>query len=195
MDLSQSSSTDWGEDSTTYPKPTAKEVGTIRAAGPPPPASQKQQTLNADELLMLWGRIGTQVHTVASTLYQKSTKSKSTIIGDGTFTGYINAVLREVHGAPPLLPHPSMGYGHLIYSQTGTSVTRRSADISPGDIVLFENCHFHGRKGLQSYNITVGTGGEDDAVGIVNEIETKKHKIKVFMANQHVGSAVSNFAS
>lgn len=60
----------------------------------------------------------------------------------------------------------------------------------PGDVVALYDAKLGGRKGLTSYHQEVGGAGEP-LVGIVNEFEPKKSKIKVFQANQHVGQQVS----
>ena len=169
------------EDSTTYP-----------AASAPPPPPHPQPTavpapvmpgdvqLSADDLLQLWGAVGTAVHAAASALFDKSKKS---IVGDGTSQGFVNAALAQVPRAW------KASYGHLIYSQNGSSVLRRSSTIMPGDIIQLTEAKLKGHKGLQSYHQTAGTA-QDPVVGIVSEFEGKKSKVKVFQANQHVGSQV-----
>lgn len=112
-------------------------------------------------------------------------KSKKTLIGDGTYSGFVQAVVATVPNALPV-PTPSGDYGYLVYVQNGASVQKRASEIMPGDIVEIRDAKFKGHKGLQTYHQNVGGAGED-LVGVVGEFEAKKSKIRVFHANQHVG--------
>ncbi|CAA7262841.1 unnamed protein product [Cyclocybe aegerita] len=174
---------------------------------PPPPAKQQQQRkasivdkpLSADELMGVWGRVGVQVCEVATTLFERSKKA---LIGDGTYAGFVVAVLAGVPNAAsiPVLvnrsstsssPDPSASsnehtYGYLVYVQNGASVQRRASEIMPGDIVEIHDAKLKGHKGIQMYHQNVGGDGET-LIGIVGEFEAKKSKIRVFHANQHVG--------
>lgn len=162
-------------------------------ASPPPPAVPGKQPAthskaaldkprSSDELIMVWGRVGVQVCEVATSLFEKSKKS---LIGDGSYVGFIKAVLAEVPNASAL-SYEEGEYGYLIYSQNGTAVQKRVSDIMPGDIVEMHDAKLKGHKGLQTYHQNVGGSGEI-LVGIVGEFEAKKSKIRVFHANQHVG--------
>ena len=185
-DMSASS---WSEDSTSYPPP-------LPVAHPPRPskslpAQPAQQNaevrLTGDELLALWGRVGVHLGEVANMLYDKS---KKTLIGDGTFTGFVNAVLTQVATARVPSQMSKYPYGHLIYAQTADTVQKRLAEIMPGDVITLEEARFKGYKGLhQSYQQNVGFNGVP-VVGVVGEFDTKKSKVKVFEANQHVGGQV-----
>ena len=146
----------------------------------PPPKPPTELNLSPDELTAVWGRIGVQIFEAATTLFEKSKKS---LIGDGSYHGFITAVLSEV---PSALPPSSSGYGYLIYSQNGSTIQRRVSDIMPGDVVALYDAKLGGRKGLTGYHQQAGSAGEP-LVGIVSEFEPKKSKIKVFQANQHVG--------
>lgn len=169
------------------------------ASSPPPSISPAKQArvsiqtassdgrLTADELMAIWGRVGVQICEVATTLFEKSKKS---LVGDGTYRGFVDAVLREVPNAT--VPDPP-AYGHVIYTQVGTSVQRRVSDIMPGDVVELSDAKFKGHKGIQTYHQHVGEG--EPLVGIVSEFEPKKSKIRVFQANQHVGQQVRNLSS
>jgi hypothetical protein len=130
----------------------------------------------------LWGKIGVQISDAATSLHEKSKKS---VVGDGSFAGFIRATLSQV---PHAAPASSGSYGYLIYSQNGTVVQRRSSDILPGDIVVLQDAKFKGHRGLQTY--TQNVGSPEAVVGIINEFELKKSKIRVFQANQHVGQQV-----
>ena len=168
------------EDSTTYPPAApAPTFETIRPLAPAP-AVRADVQVSADELLQLWGVVGTAVHAAASTLFDRSKKS---VVGDGTSQGFVNAVLAQVPQAS------KASYGHLIYSQSGNSVLRRSSAIMPGDIIQLTEAKLKGHKGLQSYHQTAGTV-QDPLFGIVSEFDGKKSKVKVLQANQHVGSQV-----
>ncbi len=189
IDLSRSTSSAWSEDSSSYPT-SRSPTSTLRREAPR--ASSPPQVLSGEELQAMWIKIGTQIHGAANMLYQRS-RSRS-VVGDGSFTGFVQAVLAEVSNISPQIFSEPHSYGYLIHSQNGSTVTRRCpAEILPGDIILFDNCHFQGRKGLQSYSIQIGTptAEGDDVIGIINEVEGKKHKVKVYHANQHIGGPVS----
>ncbi|KAF8508217.1 hypothetical protein JB92DRAFT_2615950, partial [Gautieria morchelliformis] len=128
--------------------------------------------------LQVWGVVGIAVHAAASALFDQSKKS---VVGDGTSRGFVSATLAQVPQAS------KASYGHLIYAQTGNSVLRRSSNIMPGDIVQLTEAKLKGHKGLQSYHQTAGTA-QEPLVGVVSEFDVKKSKVKVFQANQHVGS-------
>lgn len=136
-----------------------------------------EMDLSADDLIALWGRIGVQVCEAATNLFERSKKG---LIGDGTYPGFIKAVMREVPSAA-LTPD----YGYLIYKQVGASVQKRASDIMPGDLVELHDARFKGHKGLQAY--TQNVGAETPVLGVVSEFEPKKSKVRVFQANQHVG--------
>ena len=158
-----------------------------RLSIPPPqpipvPVAVVERQLSADELMAVWGRVGVQICEVATTLYDKS---KKTLIGDGTFEGFIHAVLAEVPNA--CVPESEL-WGYLVYVQTGNAVLKRLSDILPGDVVELQDARLKGHKGLHVYNHTV-----EHAVGVVSEFEPKKSKVKVFQANQHVGQQVGVF--
>ena len=179
-DLTMSSWTDVGEPTSPTTQP------------PPPPAKQSSPVshktkpselqLSADDLMAIWGRVGVQVCEVATNLFENS---KKTIIGDGTYAGFINAVLAGVPNAAPISV-ASGDYGYLVYAQNGSLVQKRASEIMPGDIVEIHEGKLKGHKGIQTYHQNVGGSGEA-LLGIVGEFEAKKSKIRVFHANQHVG--------
>lgn len=165
---------------------------TTTASAPPPPEKRGSHvpSMNPDDVVLtpedltaVWGRIGVQVCEVATALYERS---KTSLIGDGTYHGFVNAVLSQVPGAASAHP-PS--YGYTIYTQNGTNVQKRAGDIMPGDIVWLSDAKLKGHKGLQTYSQHVGVGGEA-LVGVIGEFEPKKFKIRAFQANQHVGQQV-----
>ncbi|KAF9533200.1 hypothetical protein CPB83DRAFT_846035 [Crepidotus variabilis] len=172
--------TDAGE--TTPPSASTSQT----APPPPPPQSAKSlpidRTLTADDLIALWGRVGVQVCEVATTLFDKS---KKTLVGDGTYNGFIRAVLTDVPNAAGEGVNTGQ-YGYLIYAQNGSNVQKRASDIMPGDLVELQDAKLKGHKGLQAYQQAVG-GPNESVVGIIGEFEAKKSKIRVFQANQHVG--------
>jgi hypothetical protein len=120
-----------------------------------------------------------QVCEVATSLFEKSKKS---LVGDGTYLGFVKAVVNEVPNAV-LLDPPS--YGYVVYEQSGSLVQKRASEIMPGDVVELKDAKFKGHKGIQSYNQHVGAG--EPLLGVVSEFEPKKSKVKIFQANQHVG--------
>jgi len=177
-DLSLSSWTEVGPSA-----PPSKPTPSSRSQLPPPDSSAKpppaEVSLSSDDLIAVWGRVGVQICEVATTLHEKSRKS---LVGDGSYKGFVDAVLSQVPNAARPSP-PS--YGYLIYLQVGSAVQKRASDIMPGDIVMLSDAKFKGHKGIHTYHQNVGA--EQPLVGIVGEFEPKKSKIKVFEANQHVG--------
>ena len=163
------------------------DAGVSGTASLPPPVvpgrslARQESKLSADELIAIWGRVGVQICEVATALFEKSKKS---LIGDGTYAGFVGAVLSEVPNAAPL----SSGYGYLIYQQTGTAVQKRASEIMPGDVVELVDAKLKGHKGLQTYTQTVGAG--EALLGVVGEFEPKKSKVRLYHANQHVGQQV-----
>ena len=157
-------------------------------AAPPKPLSDKP--MSADDLMMIWGRVGVQVCEVATSLFEKS---KKTLIGDGSYVGFAKAVLADVPNAAPV-SYEHGEYGYLVYVQNGAAVQKRASDIMPGDIVEIHDGKFKGHKGLQTYHQNVGGSGEV-LVGVVGEFEAKKSKVRVFQANQHVGQQVGPLCS
>lgn len=183
----------WSEDSTNYPPPPPAKQGSMgqpsqpRAEPPAPPRAEIH--LTADDLVAQWGRVGVQIHEVATVLFDKS---KKTLVGDGSYLGFVTSVLGQVPTATqPVAPYDSFGY--LIYAQNGSSVQRRVSDVMPGDVIVIHDAKFKGHKGLQSYHQTVGTDGP--LYAIIGDYEVKKAKVKVFQANQHVGQQTVESAS
>ena len=151
---------------------------------PPPPASEfastALQNLSPEELMAIWKRVGVQICEAATLLYEKS---KKTVVGDGTYAGFVNAALSEV---PNAAKPAGQGWGYLVYAQTGSAVQKRLSEIMTGDVVEFVDVRFKGHKKLQPYSQHVGAAGEA-LVGVVSEVEHKKSKVKLLQANQHVG--------
>ncbi|KAJ7456720.1 hypothetical protein B0H11DRAFT_2065078 [Mycena galericulata] len=145
----------------------------------PPPIKSPEVQYTSDDLVAVWGRVGVHLCEAATQLYEKSKKS---LVGDGTYSGFVNAALSEV---PNAARSPPPVWGHLVYAQSAGSVQKRLSDIMPGDIVALFDAKLKGHKGLAAYSQTVGAG--EPLVGIVSEFEPKKSKIRVFQANQHVG--------
>ncbi|KAI1785550.1 hypothetical protein LXA43DRAFT_126334 [Ganoderma leucocontextum] len=182
----------WSEDSTNYP-PAPPPVSQAQTEHPLPAAPSRpppsEQNFTPDELQAQWGRVGVQVHEIAATLFEKSKKS---LVGDGSYRGFVGAVVGQVpNAAQPTDALDSFGY--LIYSQAAGAVQRRASDIMPGDVIVVSEAKFKGHKGLQSYSQTVGVG--EPLVGVIGDFELKKSKVKVFQANQHVGQQSVESAS
>ncbi|KIJ45681.1 hypothetical protein M422DRAFT_250988 [Sphaerobolus stellatus SS14] len=181
------------EDSTTYPPP----ISSSPPPPPPPPAREPSREAptptpsrlvappTQEELIHLASTIGRQVQLAAAALYDKSKKN---VVGDGTSQGFVDAALAQVPQAS------RASHGHLIYSQTGNTVTKRMSNILPGDIIELTEAKLKGHKGLQSYHQSAGTAREP-LVAVVSEFDTKKSKVKVFQANQHVGSQTVEMVS
>jgi len=126
-------------------------------------------------LMVLWGKIGTQVMQSAIALAEKGKKS---IVGDGTGVGFVAATLAGTPGAY------KASYGWLVFSQNGASVQRRSSDIMPGDIIVLTDAKLKGHKGLQGYSTQLS----GELVGVVCEFEAKKSKVKVWQPALHPNS-------
>lgn len=149
---------------------------------------QQEQVLSAEDLMTVWGKVGAHVAQAASDLFEKS---KRTLVGDGSYAGFVRAVLAQVPGALRSLDPEEWGY--VVYGQTGTTVQRRVVEIMPGDVISFWDAKLKGHKALHAYSQTAGAGESGALVGVVSEYEPKKMKVKVWQANQHVGQQVSLF--
>ncbi|KAI6044906.1 hypothetical protein EDC04DRAFT_274203 [Pisolithus marmoratus] len=197
-------SSGWSDDSTAVhfqpppPPPQAPVLSNLASCGPTKqtaPSSRRstssidqQQILGAEELMAIWGKIGVQVVEAASELFEKSKRS---LVGDGSYPGFVRAVLAQVPGA--LRSSDPEEWGYVTYAQTGATVQRRVVDIMPGDVITFWDARLKGHKNLHAYNQTVGMGESGALVGIVHEFEAKKSKVRVWQANQRVGQQVSLF--
>jgi myosin tail region-interacting protein MTI1 len=140
--------------------------------------------LTADQLVAIWGRVGVHICEVAIQLFEKSKKA---LIGDGTHIGFVNEVLEKVPNVS-MVEEDASSFGYLIYAQTGSSVTKRAAEIMPGDIIALQDAKLKGHKGIQAYHQTVGAG--TPVVAVVCEYEPKKSKVKAYQASQQVGNQV-----
>jgi len=139
--------------------------------------------MTTDELRALWGRVGVHVGEAASRLLERS---KRTLVGDGSYEGFIAEALSHVPNALP--PHNPGEYGFLIYAQTAAQVHTRLTDIMPGDVVVLDGAKLKGYKGLHTYSISAGEGAR--CMGVVSEFDVKKLKLKALQANQRVGQVV-----
>ncbi|THH32406.1 hypothetical protein EUX98_g1752 [Antrodiella citrinella] len=183
MDMSESGQ--WSEVPHQEPEhpPTGSGRPSLEPARRPSSQFMERHTeinLSADDLMAQWGRVGVQIHEIAATLLEKS---KKTVVGDGSYTGFVTAAISQVPNAAAV--SPPEGFGYLIYSQIGSAVQRRASDIMPGDVIVLQDAKLKGHKGLQIYHQNVGVG--EPVVAIVGDFETKRSKVKVFKANQHVG--------
>lgn len=186
VDLSASR---WSEDSTTYPPAAPSST----RPPPPPPASGQPRAphaaaaisarVTADELRSLWLRVGMHVAEAALDLFERS---KRTLVGTGSYEGFIAEALAHVPNAAP--PRHPGEYGFLIYAQTGAQVHTRLTDIMPGDVVVLEGAKLKGHKGLQTYSKSVGEASP--CMGVVSEFDAKKLKLRALQANRRVGQAV-----
>ncbi|KIJ07836.1 hypothetical protein PAXINDRAFT_173234 [Paxillus involutus ATCC 200175] len=189
-------SSGWSQDSTIVhaPPPVLSNPSSRRPSlqlAPSLGPRSIDQQLTTDELMTLWGKVGVQVVESATTLFDKSKRS---LVGDGSYAGFVRAVLAqvpEVHMIPAASGNEEWGY--VIYVQTGGAVQRRVSDIMPGDIISFWDAKLKGHKGLHAYNQTVGNGRSGPLVGVVSEFDARKSKVRVWQANQHVGQQVSLF--
>ena len=139
--------------------------------------------MTSDDLRALWGRVGVHVGEAASRLLERS---KRTLVGNGSYEGFIDEALALV---PNSLPPQNRGeYGVLIYAQTSAQVHTRLTDILPGDVVVLDSAKLKGYKGLHTYNISAGEGAP--CMGVVSEFDVKKLKLKALQANQDRKSVV-----
>ena len=185
----------WSEDLMAYPPavPSRPSISTppplvggalqqLVGQRPRTPAAVPSQ-MTSDELRVLWGRVGVNVGEAALRLLERS---KRTLVGNGSYEGFIAEALSQV---PNALPPQSPGeYGDLIYAQTGAQVHTRVTDIMPGDVVVIDAAKMKGHKGLHTYSMIAGEGAP--CMGVVSEFDVKKLKLKALQANQRVGQAV-----
>ena len=151
------------------------------------PAKERRQItgqMTQDQLKATWLRVGTQVNEVVRDL---SEKSKKTVIGDGTYVGFVNAVLDIIPNVSTVEADASW-FGHPIYVQTGPSVTRRVADIMPGDIIVLHGAKMKGHKGLKAYRQNIGEG--TPVVAIIDEYRSRKPMVRVYQACLKPGDRV-----
>ena len=137
-----------------------------------------------DRLKTIWRRVGARVVVVAAELFEESRK---TLVGDGTYAGFVSTVLDRVPTASTVSEEDG-SFGYPIYVQTGPKVTRRAADIKPGDIITLREAKLKGYKGIKPYDQTVGKG--TPVVAIVAEYRSRKSTVKAYQANQQIGDQV-----
>ena len=136
--------------------------------------------MTADELRAVWYRVGAHVAEAAAGLFERS---KRTLVGTGSYEGFIAEALAQVPNASA--PHNPGEYGFLIYAQTAAQVHTRVTDIMPGDVVVLEGARLKGHQGLHTYSMSVGEASP--CMGIVSDFDAKKLKLKALQANQRVG--------
>ena len=179
----------WSEDSTTYP-PAAPSL----ALHPPSVSGQPRAApvaisarVTANELRAVWSHVGTHVAEAASDLFECS---KRTLVGTGSYEGFIAEALVHVPNAAP--PHHPGEYDFLIYAQMGAKVHTCLTDIMPGDVVVLKGAKLKGHKGLQTYSQSMG--GASPCMGVVPEFDVKKLNLRALQVNQRVGQAVRSLA-
>ena len=174
-------------DPSTSSKSEAPDTETSPGKAVKAPAKERRQItgqMTQDQLKATWLRVGTQVNEVVREL---SEKSKKTAIGDGTYVGFVNAVLDIVPNVSTVEADAS-SFGYLIYLQTGPSVTRRVAEIMPGDIIVLQDAKLKGHKGLKTYRKNIGEG--TPVVAIIDEYRSRKSTVRVYQACQQPGNQV-----
>ena len=127
---------------------------------------------------------GIRVYEVAAQLFKESTK---TPIGDGTYIGFMNAVLDRVSNAS-IAEEGASSFGYPIYAQAGPLVTERVTDIMPGDIMTIKAANLKGHRGIRTYRQTAGVG--TPVVAVISEYEPEKSKVKAYQASGRVGGRV-----
>lgn len=128
--------------------------------------------------------VGTQVWESASQLFEQS---KKTPVGDGTYIGFVNAVLGRIPNVS-MVEEGVSSFGYLIHARKGPLVTERGFDIKPGDIITIREAMLESRKGVRTYPQTIGA--EDPVVAVIGEYEKKKSKVKAYQASGRVGNQV-----
>ena len=139
----------WSEDSTTYP-PAPPSAASAHTEQPQPAApgrpAPSEQHFTPEQLQAQWGRVGVQVHEIAAAFFEKS---KKTLVGDGSYLGFVNAVVGQVPNA--VQPTGALdSFGYLVYSQSAAAVQRRVSDIMPGDVIVVTEAKFKGHKGCRA---------------------------------------------
>lgn len=195
LEMSQEIEPTYSEDDTVYPPasrsppppvpPIHSRPSSMTPAPRPQSVNSKRAYASAEDLVALYSRVGKHVFARAAALVEYSRKS---VIGDGSGPGFVHTVLEQVTAAVTILDTEiddagQVEYGPIIYVQNGPSVQKRASDIMPGDIVTIRQAKFKGYKGLTGYSTTVGF-----IVGIVNEFEDKKGKVKVWQAALHANT-------
>ena len=137
-----------------------------------------------DHLKTIWRRVGARIVVVAAELFEESRKAQ---VGDGTYVGFVNTVLDRVPTASTVSGEDA-SFGYPIYVQTGPKITRRVANIMPGDIITLREAKLKGRKGIKSYDQPVGQGAP--VVAIIWEYRSRKTTVKVYQANRQIGDQV-----
>ena len=154
--------------------------GPLRGINQAPYQQRNQQReLTTEQLMTIWREFGMRVVTAATMLFEKS---KHALVGDGSYAGFVRAVLAEVPGT---VLHPGDEWGYVVYTQTGAAVHRRVSNILPGDVITFVDARLKGQKHLSKYTQTLGNG--EPLVGIVGTFNGEKTKVSVWQANQRVG--------
>ena len=139
--------------------------------------------MSTEDLELACYRVGILVCRVADQLFEESKQSP---VGDGTYVGFVNAVLEKVPNVSTV-ERSASSFGYLIYSQTGHKVTKNVVGVMPGDIITLQDAKLGGRKDHSHYQ-TVGEGIA--VVGIVGECEP----VTVYQA-KHDGSQVCHIAN
>ena len=129
-------------------------------------------------------RVGKQIWESASWLFERS---KKTPVEDGTYIGFVNAVLGRIPNTS-MTDEDASSFGYPIHARKGPLVTETGPSIMPGDIITIRDATLEGRKGVRNYQQTIGV--ESPVVAVVGEYEEKKSKVKAYQASGHVGNQV-----
>jgi len=127
--------------------------------------------VTANELRTVWSHVSTHVAEAASDLFKCS---KRTLVGTGSYKGFIAKVLMHVPNAALL--HHLGEYSFLIYAQMGAKVHTCLMDIMSRDVVVLKGTKLKGHKGLQTYSQSVG--GALPCMGVVHKFDVKKLNLR-----------------
>ena len=146
--------------------------------------NQNPDQMTRDQLWAIWYRLGYHIYSVAAELYEKSRK-----VGDGSYVGFVNAVLEKVP-ITSMVEEGASSFGYLIYVQTGPLVTRRVVDTLPGDIIILQDAKLIGYKDSLPYQEHVGQ--QTPVVAIIAENRVKGSTLLVFQAGRPAGNRVGH---
>ena len=119
---------------------------------------------------------GTKVYKSAQKLADIGRKQS---VGDGTSRAFVWTALGEAG------IDANVGFGPLIWEQQGSTRSKRSDDIRPGDVLVLHDAKFKGKKGLVSYHQQVGSV-DDPMFAICSEFEPKRSKVRGWQVDRGV---------
>lgn len=132
----------------------------------PPPNRLRQ-----DQLEAAWDQFGRSIGNTAAS-------QKDTVVGDGTPSGLVNALLKAYPNA--LLPVGTRAYGALVYSNLANASVSQYDEIRPGDIITLRNAKLQGKHGPMHAKYSTEVGSGSGHVAIVQEWDGTKKKVRAW---------------